>query len=239
MSTLFLSDLHLEDGRPETLSILREFLSGPAAGADAIYILGDLFEYWIGDDALSGMAQELARNTHSLTEKGLPIYFMHGNRDFLLGEKYAALSGMKILPESVTVDLYGTPTLLLHGDALCTDDLAYQAFRLQSRNPAWQAAVLARSVEERLAMAKSARDTSQDHTGSASMQIMDVNAGAVKQAFIENGVMRMIHGHTHRPDVHEYDMGSAGTARRYVLADWYTAGSFLEVSAAGVSARKI
>ena len=239
MSTLFISDLHLEDARPEPSGWLTAFLEGPAQSADAVYILGDLFEYWIGDDALSPTARELASATHRLASQGLPIHFMHGNRDFLLGDHYADLAGFTLLPETVVVDLYGEPTLLLHGDTLCTDDHQYQAFRAQSRTPQWQAAVLSRSVEERLALAKSARDASAAHMESAAMQIMDVNEDAVRKAFAEHGVRRMIHGHTHRPAVHEYELGDAGKAQRIVLADWYEKGSYLEVDAAGARKRDI
>lgn len=234
MSTLFISDLHLEDGRPETTSWLFDFLDGPARSASALYILGDLFEYWIGDDAPSSTARALAAKTGKLAAAGLPIRFIHGNRDFLLGQGYAASAGFELLPEQVIIDLYGTPTLLLHGDELCTDDLEYQAFRLQSRNPAWQAAVLARTVEERLAMAREARDASARHTGSTAMEIMDVNPRAVQEMFERHGVRQMIHGHTHRPAFHDHDLGAAGSARRIVLADWYTGGSYLEVSEDGI-----
>lgn len=239
MSTLFISDLHLEDARPEPSAWMKAFLEGPAQSADAVYILGDLFEYWIGDDALSTTARELAGSTRSLASRGLPIHFMHGNRDFLLGSHYADLAGFSLLPETVVIDLYGEPTLLMHGDTLCTDDHSYQAFRAQSRDPQWQAAVLSLSVEERLEMAKSARDASAAHMKSAEMEIMDVNEGAVREAFAEHGVRRMIHGHTHRPAVHDYDLGDAGKAQRIVLADWYEKGSFLEVDARGARSRDI
>ena len=239
MSTLFISDLHLEDGRPETTSWLFDFLDGPAVSAEALYILGDLFEYWIGDDALSNCAGELAAKTSKLAAAGLPIHFIHGNRDFLLGPGYADAAGITLLPGQIVVDLHGTPTLLLHGDELCTDDAEYQAFRLQSRNPAWQAAVLGRTVQERLAMAQEARDASMKHTGAAAMDIMDVNEQAVREAFATHGVNRMIHGHTHRPAVHDYDLGEAGQARRIVLADWYNAGSYLEVNQDGAQSRTV
>ena len=156
---------------------------------------------------------------------------MHGNRDFLLGEDFASRAGMTLLPESVVIDLYGHPTLLLHGDSLCIDDLDYQAFRRQSRNPAWQAAILALSIDERLEMARNARDASNQHTGSASMEIMDVNEAAVRACFREHGVNRMIHGHTHRPAIHHYELDGARLAERIVLADWYSVGSYLQVTA--------
>jgi UDP-2,3-diacylglucosamine hydrolase len=233
MSTLFISDLHLQDRRPEVYQWLLDFLRSAANEAEALYILGDLFEYWIGDDALSPMARELARETARLNAAGIPCHFLHGNRDFLLGEAYAARAGLRLLPEEIVVDLYGQPTLLLHGDTLCTDDLEYQAFRQQSRNPAWQAAVLAQSVENRLRMAQEARDASMKHTGSAAMDIMDVNQDAVSDAFQRHGVKRMIHGHTHRPAVHRHDLADGSSGERTVLADWDRNGSYLRVTAEG------
>ena len=222
----------MEDNAPERTEWLLAFLAGPARKAEAVYILGDLFEYWIGDDALSATAQQVAKATADLSASGVPCYFMHGNRDFLLGEEYASAAAMNLLPEYHVVDLYGTPTLLLHGDTLCTDDAEYQTFRRQSRDPAWQAAILARSIKERLQMAQSARVASIEHTGSASMDIMDVNPEAVSGAFGKYQVSRMIHGHTHRPAFHLVDLGGT-TAERIVLADWHQAGSYLEVSPRG------
>lgn len=227
--TLFISDLHLEDSAPARSGWLNTFLAGPAADADAVYILGDLFEFWIGDDALSPTAQQVAKALSALHTSGVSCYFMHGNRDFLLGETYAKLSGVELLPEERVIDLQGTPTLLLHGDSLCTDDVEYQALRRQVRDPAWQAGVLAMSIEERLKMAQTAREASKQHTRSASMEIMDVNPGAVTDAFRRHGVSRMIHGHTHRPARHRVELDGE-TAERIVLADWYDHGSYLEVS---------
>ena len=231
MASLFISDLHLEDSQPTVTGWLLDFLSGPARTADAVYILGDLFEYWIGDDALSVTARQVAQATSALNASGVPCYFMHGNRDFLLGEAYATQASLELLPDALLVDLYGTPTLLLHGDTLCTDDTEYQLFRQQSRNPKWQAHILALSAEERLQLARSARDASIAHTGSISMDIMDVNETAVRDAFKEYRVKRMIHGHTHRPSVHKHRLEDGSEAERIVLSDWYTAGSYLRVNA--------
>jgi UDP-2,3-diacylglucosamine hydrolase len=239
MATLFISDLHLEDSRPAVAGWLLDFLSGPARTADAVYILGDLFEYWIGDDALSATARQVAQAGSALKAAGVPCYFMHGNRDFLLGEAYAARAGLELLPDVLLVKLYGTPTLLLHGDTLCTDDTEYQLFRQQSRKPEWQARILALSVEERLQLARSARDASISHTGSISADIMDVNETAVRDAFREYGVKRMIHGHTHRPAVHKHALEDGGEAERIVLSDWYTAGSYLRVSTDSVQSIEI
>lgn len=231
MSTLFISDLHLEESAPDTTRCLLDFLHGPAGEAEALYILGDLFDYWIGDDALSATAQQVAAATAELSSRGVPCFFMHGNRDFLLGEDYASMAGLTLLSEFLVIDLYGASTLLLHGDSLCTDDLEYQAFRQQSRNTAWQAAILALSIEERMEMARDAREASKQHTGTASMEIMDVNEAAVRECFREHGVSRMIHGHTHRPAIHRYKREDRTVAERIVLADWYSGGSYLEVTA--------
>ena len=239
MSILFISDIHLEDSQATTTNCLLAFLSGPAREADAVYILGDLFEYWIGDDALSASAHRFAEACKELNSSGVACFFMHGNRDFLLGTDYASQSGLTLLPETHVIDLYGTPTLLLHGDSLCTDDIEYQTFRQQSRNPAWQAAVLALSVDERVQLARNARDASQQHTGAASMDIMDVNSTAVCDTFQEYGVRRMIHGHTHRPASHQHRLADGSQGERIVLADWYSSGSYLRVQADGIESIKL
>jgi len=236
--TLFISDLHLEDESPCRTEWLLSFLSGPARTAEAVYILGDLFEFWIGDDVQSATATQVAGGTSALRDRDIPCYFMHGNRDFLVGERYASDAGLVLLPETCVIDLYGTPTLLLHGDTLCTDDIEYQAFRKQVRNPAWQAAILALAVPERLKLAQDARAASLEHTGSTAMDIMDVNPGAVSDAFRAHKVARMIHGHTHRPARHIVDLDGI-KAERFVLADWHDAGSYLEVTALGVESKPI
>jgi len=227
--TLFISDLHLEDKAPGRTDWLLEFLTGPAGAAEAVYILGDLFEYWIGDDCVSAAAAQVAEATAAMNQLGVACYFIHGNRDFLLGQEYADRAGLELLPETCVIDLYGKPTLLLHGDTLCTDDVQYQVFRQQARNPDWQASVLALPVGERIKLAQEARIASADHTGSTSMEIMDVNPDAVSAAFRSSQVSRMIHGHTHRPAHHFIDLDGV-RAERIVLADWYHSGSFLEVT---------
>lgn len=236
MTTLFLSDLHLEDARPEATQWLRALLRGPARKVTAVYVLGDLFESWIGDDAPSATALQVADEFAALADAGVSCHFQHGNRDFLLGEQYAQRAGLRLLPETLVIDLYGVPTLLLHGDTLCTDDVAYQAFRQQVREPAFQAAFLARPVAERQAIARQARDASRRHTGATPLAIMDVNEEAVQLAFQQHGVNRMIHGHTHRPATHHHTLGVGRTGERIVLADWYRAGSYLEAGPGGTRA---
>lgn len=228
MTTLFISDLHLDDRRPETTALLKTFLQDEAIKADALYILGDLFEFWLGDDVPSNCSVEVARELATLTNKGVPCYFMHGNRDFLLQDRYAQLAGVELLPEEHVSDLYGERVLLMHGDSLCTDDIAYQQFRSVVRDPAWQQDFLARSPQERLQIALQARDASAAHKGNLAMNIMDVNQDQVNSAFERHDVLRMIHGHTHRPATHDLDIHGR-SAQRIVLGDWYTQGSVLRV----------
>jgi len=228
MPTLFISDLHLDDRRTETTKLLLKFLQDEAIHADALYILGDLFEFWLGDDVPSQCSLDVASALKRLTESGVPCYFMHGNRDFLLREDYAARAGLKILPEEHVADLYGERVLLMHGDSLCTDDVAYQQFRDVVREPAWQRDFLARSPQERLQTALQARDASAAHKGAVDMTIMDVNPGEVVAAFERHSVTRMIHGHTHRPATHDLEI-QGQPAQRIVLGDWYTQGSVLRV----------
>ena len=231
MYTLFISDLHLEDNRPQTTTLLTDFLRGPASKADALYILGDLFEYWIGDDVLSDTAQRVADKLAELGSRGVPCYFMHGNRDFLVGPGYAQRAGLQLLPQTFVADIYDTPTLLLHGDTLCTDDLEYQAFRQQVQTPDFADRFLQLPIAQRQQMAHKARDASKQHTANmAAADIMDVNEMAVRKAFLAHGVQRMIHGHTHRPAFHQHDLGAGLTGKRLVLSDWHNTGSYLRVA---------
>jgi UDP-2,3-diacylglucosamine hydrolase len=228
VTTLFISDLHLDDSRPAATEAFLAFLDREARDAEALYILGDLFEYWLGDDAPTPVGQSVAPALRAIADAGVPIYFTHGNRDFLLGEAYAEASGMKLLAEEHVVDLYGAPTLLLHGDTLCTDDVQYQQVRRMLRDPAWQADFLEKTPGERVAAALKAREMSAEYKDGVAMDIMDVNAAAVSDAFARHGVRHMIHGHTHRPAVHDTDDG-----QRIVLGDWYDQGSVLSLSAEG------
>ena len=238
MITLFISDLHLSDQRPAITEAFIGFLEGEARGAEALYILGDLFEVWLGDDMVLPEYARAIEAMHRLADAGVPLFVMHGNRDFLLGDDFAAMSGAQRLPESTVIDLHGTPTLLLHGDTLCTDDVAYQKFRAMVRNPAWQAEVLAKSPEERLALARQFREMSMAEMQGKSEAIMDVNADAVEAAFREAGVRQMIHGHTHRPAIHDLEIDGE-PARRIVLGDWYDQGSVLECDPEGCRLRTL
>jgi UDP-2,3-diacylglucosamine hydrolase len=236
VSILFISDLHLDDARPHIVEDFGHFCAGEARDADALYVLGDLFEAYIGDDDDASLNARVATALHGVADAGVPVHFIVGNRDFLLGQTYARRCGMDILDDGVVVDLHGTPTLILHGDVLCTGDAAYLAFRRQVRDPAWQAAFLARPLAERRAFAAQARDASRAHTSTADMAIMDVNQAAVETAMRGAGVARMIHGHTHRPAIHDFTLDGK-PARRVVLGDWYEQGSVLRVTPDGVELR--
>ena len=233
MTTLFIADLHLDDERPAITELFEQYLASDAVrAADALYILGDLVEAWVGDDDDAELPTRIARATRKVRDSGRPVYFMAGNRDFLLGDAYAERAGLTRLADGTVHDVHGTPTLLMHGDVLCTDDLAYQEVRRMVRQPAWQAQVLAMPLDARRVFAAKARADSRAHTGQTSETIMDVNAEAVRQAMHDAGVSRLIHGHTHRPAVHALTLDGA-PGERIVLGDWYEHGSVLEVTADG------
>jgi UDP-2,3-diacylglucosamine hydrolase len=239
MTTLFISDLHLDAERPEITELFGRFLDGEARSADALYILGDLFEAWVGDDDPSGAGGYVADRLRALRDAGVPVYFMRGNRDFLLGEAYAKRAGVTILPDPSVVMLYGKPVLLMHGDTLCSDDVAYQQFRAQTREPRWQHDFLSQPLPARIAFAQQARAASQGRQSELKAQgamdaITDVAPATVDAAFARFGVDTLIHGHTHRPAVHEH-----GENRRIVLGDWYEQGSVLRVDASGTQLASI
>ena len=224
MTTLFISDLHLEADRPEIADQFLRFLETEAVNAEALYILGDLFESWVGDDDPNEHYQWIKQGLRKLTQKGVPVFFMHGNRDFMIGAGFATDTGVEILPDPEVRHIHGNKVLLSHGDAYCTDDIEYQAVRKMTRDPQWQAMMLDKSLEERLAFAAEARQASMARGGTISDEIMDVNADAIVAAMRDAGVRIMLHGHTHRPAVHELTV-DGGTARRIVLGDWYDHGS--------------
>jgi len=233
MATLFISDLHLDAERPDITALFGRFVDEEARSADALYILGDLFEAWVGDDDPSETGAYVAQRLRGLREAGVPVYFMRGNRDFLLGDAYARRAGVTILPDPSVVMLHGRPTLLMHGDTLCSDDVDYQQFRAQTRDPDWQRQFLAQPLEARLAFAQQARAASQTRQAGLKAQgamdaITDVTPATVDSSFARFGVDSMIHGHTHRPAVHEHAGG-----RRIVLGDWYEQGSVLRVDDSG------
>jgi UDP-2,3-diacylglucosamine hydrolase len=230
--TLFISDLHLDPERPAITELFLELLNSRARSADAIYILGDLFEAWIGDDDHSPMNQAVCKGLNNCASAGTPVHVMHGNRDFLLGEEFAEACSCTLLDDPALIDLYGTPTLLMHGDLLCTDDTEYMSFRRMVRDPQWQAELLSKSLHERQMIASGMRNQSREQTGGKPESIMDVNDDAVREMMSTYNVQRLIHGHTHRPAVHDLLLADK-PAQRIVLGDWYEQGSLLECSSTG------
>ncbi|NWG86330.1 MAG: UDP-2,3-diacylglucosamine diphosphatase [Hydrogenophilaceae bacterium] len=234
--SLFISDLHLSPGLPGAVALFRRFLSEIAPQAEALYILGDFFEAWIGDDDLAlPFHADIAAALRQLSERGVRLYLMHGNRDFLLGERFCQASGASLLSDPQLIDLYGSPTLLAHGDQFCTDDLAYQAFRQQVRNPAWQAGFLAKPLAERREMARQLRAQSELEKAAKEMAIMDVNLDALAATLRKYGYPRLIHGHTHRPAHHLHEI-DGHACERWVLPDWYEGGGYLRCSRQGCEA---
>ncbi len=227
---LLLSDVHLSLEAPDITRRFLHFLSTQTSQARALYILGDLFEVWIGDDAPGELGMQIAAALRQLARQGKSIHFMHGNRDFLLSEHYARQAGMQLLDDPCVVYFNEQPVLLSHGDAWCTDDVEYQQFRAQRSQPQTQAQFLQRPVAERLAFAKNARDASREHTRNSAADIMDVNPDAIEQAFSEHDISTIIHGHTHRPADHQY----ADERQRIVLGDWYQHASWLSIDADGI-----
>ncbi|MGR9086512.1 MAG: UDP-2,3-diacylglucosamine diphosphatase [Gammaproteobacteria bacterium] len=216
---LFISDLHISLEKPEITRRFVRFLQNRAVRADAVYILGDLFDSWIGDDDTTPPTQTIRGELEKLTAAETTVYFQHGNRDFLLGERFCRETGISLLDEYAVIDLFGVPTLLTHGDLLCTDDLPYQAFRTLSRTPEWQRSVLSKPLFIRLLAARWYRLRSFFHKRKKNQEIMDVNQHTVTETMRKYGCMRLIHGHTHRPGVHSFEIDGQA-AQRFVLADW-------------------
>jgi UDP-2,3-diacylglucosamine hydrolase len=226
MAQLFVSDVHLGADSAPAIGQFLEFLRTHAARAETLYILGDLFESWVGDDDRSDAAQQVCAALLALTGGGVPCFVLHGNRDFLLGTGFCARSGCRLLTDPVVADLDGERVLITHGDALCTDDHSYQELRSIVRQPYWQRRFLALPLSSRETLADQVRAGSRRHTSRTVPAIMDVNPGAVEHAFRAAGVRRMIHGHTHRPGVHDLTVDGA-SAQRIVLGAWYEEGSYL------------
>lgn len=237
--TLLLSDLHLAPERPASAAAFHAFARGPARAAAAVYIMGDLFDSWIGDDQRNEpFAAAIVESLRGLSDSGVPVFIARGNRDFLLGNDFARAAGAVLLPERTLVDLAGTMTLLSHGDELCTGDAAYQRYRRWSRNPRHQRRLLRLPYRMRRWIAAWMRGQSRAATARKPESILDVNAAAVEHAFRENDVTRVIHGHTHRPARHA-SVVDGKPRERLVLADWDDRGHYLEVDATGVRTRDI
>ena len=236
MGTLFVSDLHLCAERPQATRAFFRFLEREARGADALYILGDLFEYWVGDDDLgdafnAGVTAALAR----LVAAGVPIYLMHGNRDFVIGADFARASGVTLLDDPTLVQLYGQPTLLMHGDTLCTLDLEYQAFRREARSPDWIDRLMRQPLAQRKQAVEALRRRSELEKSAKPAAIMDVAPDEVDACLRRHAYPRLIHGHTHRPARHVHVV-DGHACERWVLADWYRDGSYLACDASGCRA---
>jgi UDP-2,3-diacylglucosamine hydrolase len=229
MTTLFISDLHLDPSRPHITRLFVEFVETEASKANALYILGDLFEAWIGDDVPGEVGDTVASALAALHARGAPSFFIHGNRDFLLGDAYARHAHLTLLPDPSLVHIEGQDVLLMHGDVLCTDDAPYQKFRDETRTPHWQRSFLSRPIEERRRFAEQARAESNRYTRLVGDAITDVNADAVRRSFERHATRRIVHGHTHRPFVHRLDAAN-GTLERIVLGDWYEQGSVLRIA---------
>ena len=237
--SLFIADLHLCSTRPEITRLFERFLAEIAPQAEALHILGDLFEYWAGDDDLADpFNARVVQLLRTVADRGTRMYVMHGNRDFLLGDLFLRDAGASLLPDPTLIDLYGTPTLLMHGDTLCTDDHDYQRFRAMVREPQWQAAFLAKPLAERKAQIEELRRRSETEKSLKAADIMDVNPQAVAAELRAHHYPRLIHGHTHRPARHEHHIDGM-LCERWVLPDWYDSGGYLRCDAGGCRALSI
>ena len=237
--TLLLSDLHLSPARPRAVAAFLAFARGPARRAAAVYILGDLFDWWVGDDQLRDrFYARIGEALRAIRDAGVPLFVARGNRDFLIDGAFAAATGATLMAERTVLPLGGTLTLLTHGDELCTDDVAYQRFRARSRAEAWRAGILRKPYWVRRGIAAYLRLRSRTATAMKPESIMDVNDAAVAEAFRRHGVTRLVHGHTHRPARH--DLTVDGIAReRHVLAAWHDDGRYLEIDERGVRERTV
>ncbi|WP_318446270.1 UDP-2,3-diacylglucosamine diphosphatase [Photobacterium leiognathi] len=232
MTTLFISDLHLSASRPDMTDCFLRFMAEDTANIDALYVLGDLFEMWIGDDEESPFLQQIKQAFKTLTDSGIPCYFVHGNRDFLIGKRFSQQTGIQLLPEHSVVDLYGKPTLILHGDTLCIEDEAYQRYRKKVHNKFIQWLFFRIPLSKRIQIGEKFRNNSSKNNQMKSQSIMDVTASEVVRVMKEFHVDQMIHGHTHRPDIHSLTVDEK-PATRIVLGDWYEHGSVLVVTPDG------
>jgi len=219
-NTLFIADLHLTPQLPDLLNQFIQFLTDPAKYWEKIYILGDLFEVWLGDDEDEPAYQQVIQNLRTLTAQGTLVFVMRGNRDFLLDQQFSQMTGCQLMTDLTVIDLYGTPTLLMHGDTLCTKDTAYQAFRQQVRSPQWQQQFLAQPLAQRRLIAQQARLQSQQYTQQIADEIMDVTQSEVIRVMQQYDVINLIHGHTHRPAIHQFLINEQ-SAWRKVVGAWH------------------
>jgi len=241
VTTLFISDLHLDGTRPDISAQFLDFLEREARGAEALYILGDLFEAWIGDDDPDPDKRRVIAGLRAVTSAGVPSFLIHGNRDFLIGRRFCRETGIELLADGTVIDVYGRRVLLMHGDLLCTDDHAYQRLRRIVRNPVVQFVMRRLTLRQRQRLAERMRAGSKEHIASMDMaapEIMDVNQDEVRRTFARFGVDCIIHGHTHRPAVHELQI-DGHKAVRIVLGDWYEQGSVLRWNQQGFELAKL
>ena len=238
MTTVFLSDIHISDQHPEISEHFKEFLLNEKSKINTIYILGDLFEYWLGDDDPNPSYGEIKLLLKKLSQKGLSIFFIHGNRDFLIGEKFAEEAGCHILRDPKVIDLFGKKVLISHGDIFCKDDKKYQSFRDQTRDPEWKKSILGKPLHFREEFAKQARLESIKHTSSKKNEIMDVNKDEILKMYEKYNVDIIIHGHTHRPAIHDVFFNGRN-CQRIVLGDWYEQGSILKCDETGFDLIKL
>jgi len=237
--TLFISDLHLCVKQPYCAQVFMHFMRHTAPKAEALYILGDLFEYWAGDDDLDDpFHQQVVHAMRTLAKSGTRVFIMHGNRDLLMGKELEQASGAKILADPTLLDLYGKPTLISHGDALCTDDVAYQTYRNQVHEAGWQQLFLAQPLAQRKTQIEQLRSRSENEKQYKSREIMDVNAEAVAELLRVHGYPRLIHGHTHHP-MHILHHVDGYTCERWVLGDWHDTGNALRCDAQGCQAEQV
>ncbi len=231
MSIIFISDLHLSAQTVKINTIFLKFLQQQAANAEKLYILGDFFELWIGDDNTTTFSKTIQHALQQIAQQ-IPTYFMHGNRDFLIGQDFARQANISLLPDPSVIDLYGEKVLLMHGDSLCTDDIAYQQSRKKFRDPTYQKVLLAKPLWQRKLYAKYLQHKSRWHKRRVSTEIMDINQKAVDQIFQQYAIQTLIHGHTHRPGIH-INYENDNQRQRIVLSDWHDYGNALICSPTG------
>ena len=229
MTKLFIADLHLSEARPDLTNAFIHFLATKATQADELYILGDLFEFWIGDDEQSPLQQQITLALKTLSEQGCRLFYSHGNRDFMIGKRFARECGMTLLPPIYSCEIAGERTLLLHGDQLCTDDEAYQRFRRITSWPWLQWIFLHLPLSRRVKIAQQIRQGSHKGKQQKSRSIMDVTPSSVNDCFAQHQATLMIHGHTHRPVIHELSLDNGQKVRRIVLGDWNTDLWYLQI----------
>ena len=232
MTTLFISDIHISDDYLKIHSQFLDYISKIDTNINALYILGDLFDYWLGDDDPNPIFRDTEKALNRLSDKNVSVFFIHGNRDFLISDHFAQRAGIKILPDPSVIEIYGKRILISHGDIFCTDDQKYQSFRKETRNPVWQKMILEKPLEYRKEFSMNARKKSIEHTQASNEIIMDVNENEIIKILNEHNLTQVIHGHTHKPAIHN-TISNKKNYQRIVLGDWYNQGSVLKWDKSG------